>query len=175
MCACISRIVKRKKVIFFVSSFFLANEFEICIFHVKTWIYLFFQGVTYPSIHAIWAKWAPPMEKTRLAAFAFSGLMWKFYNYYFVYTTKYVCRYCQTSTCFNWSYFSVYRYMKIRPHLWYVIEYSTWWPKYNMASLYIMLNLMVLMVICCEHQSGMPRNIHVYMYIVIKNHNFIHR
>ena len=40
----------------------------------------FFQGVTYPSIHAIWAKWAPPMEKTRLAAFAFSGLIWKFYN-----------------------------------------------------------------------------------------------
>lgn len=32
------------------------------------------QGVTYPSIHAIWAKWAPPLEKTRLAAFAFSGL-----------------------------------------------------------------------------------------------------
>lgn len=31
------------------------------------------EGVTYPSIHAIWAKWAPPLEKTRLAAFAFSG------------------------------------------------------------------------------------------------------
>nr|XP_022328030.1 sialin-like [Crassostrea virginica]XP_022328031.1 sialin-like [Crassostrea virginica] len=31
------------------------------------------EGVTYPSVHAIWAKWAPPMEKTRLAAFAFSG------------------------------------------------------------------------------------------------------
>lgn len=32
-----------------------------------------FEGVTYPSIHAIWANWAPPMEKTRLATIAFSG------------------------------------------------------------------------------------------------------
>ncbi|XP_076438651.1 sialin-like [Babylonia areolata] len=32
-----------------------------------------FEGVTYPSIHAIWAKWAPPQEKTRLATFAFAG------------------------------------------------------------------------------------------------------
>lgn len=39
------------------------------------------QGVTYPSIHAIWAKWAPPLEKTRLAAFAFSGLNDRFYMF----------------------------------------------------------------------------------------------
>ncbi|KAK7471778.1 hypothetical protein BaRGS_00035600 [Batillaria attramentaria] len=32
-----------------------------------------FEGVTYPAIHAIWAKWAPPQEKTKLATFAFSG------------------------------------------------------------------------------------------------------
>ncbi|XP_025103370.1 sialin-like isoform X2 [Pomacea canaliculata] len=32
-----------------------------------------FEGVTYPSIHAIWAKWAPPQEKTKLATFAFAG------------------------------------------------------------------------------------------------------
>ena len=31
------------------------------------------QGVTYPAIHAIWAKWAPPQEKTKLATFAFAG------------------------------------------------------------------------------------------------------
>ncbi len=29
--------------------------------------------MTYPSIHAIWAKWAPPLERSRLAAVAFSG------------------------------------------------------------------------------------------------------
>jgi len=34
---------------------------------------LSFQGITYPSIHAIWAKWAPPLERSRLAAVAFSG------------------------------------------------------------------------------------------------------
>ncbi|KAL3886715.1 hypothetical protein ACJMK2_026693 [Sinanodonta woodiana] len=33
----------------------------------------FFEGVTYPSIHAIWSKWAPPQERTKLATFAFSG------------------------------------------------------------------------------------------------------
>ncbi|XP_052254003.1 sialin-like isoform X2 [Dreissena polymorpha] len=32
-----------------------------------------FEGVTYPSIHAIWSKWAPPQEKTKLATLAFSG------------------------------------------------------------------------------------------------------
>ncbi|KAL4228698.1 hypothetical protein ACF0H5_011741 [Mactra antiquata] len=32
-----------------------------------------FEGVTYPSIHAIWSKWAPPAEKTKLATLAFSG------------------------------------------------------------------------------------------------------
>ena len=47
---------------------------------VKTnYIYLYlkkkiiFQGITYPSIHAIWARWAPPLERSRLAAVAFSG------------------------------------------------------------------------------------------------------
>ena len=29
--------------------------------------------MTYPSIHAIWARWAPPLERSRLAAVAFSG------------------------------------------------------------------------------------------------------
>ncbi|XP_064594982.1 vesicular glutamate transporter 2-like [Liolophura sinensis] len=32
-----------------------------------------FEGVTYPAIHAVWARWAPPAEKTRLASIAFSG------------------------------------------------------------------------------------------------------
>lgn len=32
-----------------------------------------FEGVTYPSIHAVWSKWAPPLEKTKLATLAFSG------------------------------------------------------------------------------------------------------
>ncbi|KAG5898933.1 hypothetical protein JTB14_007968 [Gonioctena quinquepunctata] len=32
-----------------------------------------FEGVTYPCIHAIWSKWAPPLERSRLATIAFSG------------------------------------------------------------------------------------------------------
>ncbi|KAJ8670289.1 hypothetical protein QAD02_001548 [Eretmocerus hayati] len=31
------------------------------------------EGVTYPSIHAMWANWAPPLERSKLATFAFSG------------------------------------------------------------------------------------------------------
>ncbi|XP_044258785.1 vesicular glutamate transporter 2.2-like [Tribolium madens] len=32
-----------------------------------------FEGVTYPCIHAVWARWAPPLERTRLATLAFAG------------------------------------------------------------------------------------------------------
>ncbi|XP_025833022.1 sialin-like [Agrilus planipennis] len=32
-----------------------------------------FEGVTYPSIHSVWARWAPPLERSRLATFAFAG------------------------------------------------------------------------------------------------------
>ncbi|XP_015604932.1 sialin isoform X2 [Cephus cinctus] len=31
------------------------------------------EGVTYPSVHAIWANWAPPLERSKLATIAFSG------------------------------------------------------------------------------------------------------
>ncbi|XP_072157393.1 sialin isoform X1 [Bemisia tabaci] len=33
----------------------------------------FFEGVTYPSMHAVWSQWAPPLERTQLASIAFSG------------------------------------------------------------------------------------------------------
>lgn len=33
----------------------------------------FFEGVTYPSLHEIWSKWAPPLERSRLNAIAFAG------------------------------------------------------------------------------------------------------
>uniref|UniRef100_A0A914RQQ9 Major facilitator superfamily (MFS) profile domain-containing protein n=1 Tax=Parascaris equorum TaxID=6256 RepID=A0A914RQQ9_PAREQ len=32
-----------------------------------------FEGVTYPAMHVVWSHWAPFLEKTRLASFAFSG------------------------------------------------------------------------------------------------------
>lgn len=31
------------------------------------------EGVTYPAMHVIWSRWAPPLEQTKLATFAFSG------------------------------------------------------------------------------------------------------
>ena len=31
------------------------------------------QGFIYPSLHAIWSKWAPKHDKSKLATFAFSG------------------------------------------------------------------------------------------------------
>ncbi|CAD6189434.1 unnamed protein product [Caenorhabditis auriculariae] len=31
------------------------------------------EGVTYPAMHVVWSHWAPAMEKTKLATFAFSG------------------------------------------------------------------------------------------------------
>ncbi len=39
---------------------------------------LILKGFIYPSLHAIWAKWAPRNDKSKLATFAFSGrLTWK--------------------------------------------------------------------------------------------------
>ncbi|XP_065056237.1 vesicular glutamate transporter 2.1-like [Rhopilema esculentum] len=32
------------------------------------------QGVTFPCMHAIWSKWAPPIERSRLSTISFSGL-----------------------------------------------------------------------------------------------------
>ena len=34
---------------------------------------LYFQGVVYPAMHAMIAKWAPPSERSRIALFSYSG------------------------------------------------------------------------------------------------------
>lgn len=31
------------------------------------------EGVTFPCIHAVWARWAPPKERSRMASTAFAG------------------------------------------------------------------------------------------------------
>ncbi|XP_065056224.1 sialin-like [Rhopilema esculentum] len=33
----------------------------------------FFEGVTFPCMHAIWSRWAPPMERSKLSSISFSG------------------------------------------------------------------------------------------------------
>nr|KAG5706444.1 hypothetical protein BaRGS_032837 [Batillaria attramentaria] len=32
-------------------------------------------GVSFPTMHAMWGKWAPPSERSRLASFTYTGLM----------------------------------------------------------------------------------------------------
>ncbi|KAG5678082.1 hypothetical protein PVAND_007784 [Polypedilum vanderplanki] len=32
-----------------------------------------FEGVTFPTIHAVWSKWSPPLERSRMASIAFAG------------------------------------------------------------------------------------------------------
>ncbi|XP_014251188.1 sialin isoform X2 [Cimex lectularius] len=32
-----------------------------------------FEGVTYPCMHSVWARWAPPSERSAMASLAFSG------------------------------------------------------------------------------------------------------
>ncbi|XP_055531707.1 sialin [Wyeomyia smithii] len=32
-----------------------------------------FEGVTFPCIHAVWSKWAPPSERSRMVSIAFAG------------------------------------------------------------------------------------------------------
>lgn len=45
-----------------------SNE-GLCFYCVSS----FPQGVSYPACHGIWAKWAPPLERSRLATTAFCG------------------------------------------------------------------------------------------------------
>lgn len=32
-----------------------------------------FQGVTFPAMHAMWASWAPPLERSRLLTISYAG------------------------------------------------------------------------------------------------------
>lgn len=32
-----------------------------------------FEGVTYPAMHAMWSRWAPPLERSKLATMSISG------------------------------------------------------------------------------------------------------
>ncbi|KAG8241170.1 hypothetical protein J6590_092808 [Homalodisca vitripennis] len=45
-----------------------------------------FMGVTYPSIIAVWSRWAPPQERARLVTIAFSG------SYFSIVVNPPVCR-----------------------------------------------------------------------------------
>lgn len=51
--------------------------------------------MTYPCIHAVWARWAPPLERSRLATVAFSG------SYVGTVVSMPVCAYL--SKAFGWE------------------------------------------------------------------------
>ncbi len=44
----------------------------ICLILLRT-LQGIFQGFVYTSMHALWSKWAPPPERSKMATFAFSG------------------------------------------------------------------------------------------------------
>ncbi len=36
-------------------------------------LYLVLQGVVFPAAHSMWAKWAPPLERSKLIGFTYAG------------------------------------------------------------------------------------------------------
>lgn len=44
-----------------------------CVYTVTVVLFVTVQGVTYPACHGIWSKWAPPLERSRLATISFCG------------------------------------------------------------------------------------------------------
>lgn len=40
---------------------------------VSSIMFSLLQGVTFPCIHAVWSRWAPPLERSRMATIAFAG------------------------------------------------------------------------------------------------------
>lgn len=54
--------------------FFLINgKWWLCVHTVTLMSFFTVQGVTYPACHGIWSKWAPPLERSRLATISFCG------------------------------------------------------------------------------------------------------
>ncbi|XP_028142913.1 sialin-like isoform X2 [Diabrotica virgifera virgifera] len=51
----------------------IAAKFNVYLFIVVRALEGFFEGTTYPACNAFYAKWAPPLERTRLIAIAWSG------------------------------------------------------------------------------------------------------
>ncbi|VEN34668.1 unnamed protein product, partial [Callosobruchus maculatus] len=46
---------------------------NVTIFLIVRVIEGIFEGITYPCMHVVWGKWAPPLERSRLATIGFSG------------------------------------------------------------------------------------------------------
>ena len=46
----------------------------------------FYQGVTFPAMHAMWGKWAPLYERSKLTGFSYAGTSM---NYFISLQTKF--------------------------------------------------------------------------------------
>lgn len=51
----------------------LAANYNLYMFIAVRVIEGIFEGVTFPCIHAVWSRWAPPLERSRMASLAFAG------------------------------------------------------------------------------------------------------
>ncbi|XP_068903527.1 vesicular glutamate transporter 3-like [Tenebrio molitor] len=72
-----------------------------------------FEGVTYPCIHAVWSRWAPPLERTKLATLAFSGS--------YVGTVVSMPASAYLATALGWP--SIFYFFGVLGLIWFVI----WW------------------------------------------------
>ncbi|KAJ8960944.1 hypothetical protein NQ318_020244 [Aromia moschata] len=70
-----------------------------------------FEGVSYPSTHEIWSRWAPPLERSRLATIAFSGS--------YIGTVVSMPLSAYLATAFGWP--SIFYYFGSIALVWYVI------------------------------------------------------
>lgn len=48
------------------------------------------EGVTYPAMHAMLAKWIPPLERSKFAAYVYAGMLYRIFpQFILIYTTTF--------------------------------------------------------------------------------------
>jgi len=60
-----------------LSAFIARTSTSLCVVCIKlldsTKILFMFQGVTFPSMHAILARWIPPLERSTFSSYIYAG------------------------------------------------------------------------------------------------------
>jgi MFS family permease len=51
----------------------VAKKFPLWVFILVRILEGVGEGVTFPAMHGVWARWAPPMERSKLATMSYSG------------------------------------------------------------------------------------------------------
>lgn len=82
------------------------------------------QGVTYPACHGIWSKWAPPLERSRLATTSFCGKSLSIFAFLLFVPWKYFeSDFFHLSSCFVGSYAGAVIAMPLAGIL---VQYTGW-------------------------------------------------